>query len=325
MRRILAADIGGTNSRFGYFETGGDGGLSRRATKWLRTREARSFGHLLEMLRATDFPLAPEEADVAVVAIAGPVLGGVRSAPPFIPWAVDFSRAAGEFGLRRSLLINDFAAQAFATRSAAVATARPIMPGRAVDGAGVGVLGAGTGLGQAALLPDGSGGYVAIPSEGGHAEFPLVGREEFALGEFLRKELGVARLTSTMVVSGAGLSNIHWHLTGRRLRPEEVTAEFSPGSSTLAWAARFYGRVCKLFALQAAAFGGMYVAGGVAAHAPELLTHAAFAEEFRTSVNMAELLREIPVSLITDQESGLWGAAFLGAQELQDRPDKRGE
>lgn len=317
--RILAADIGGTNSRFGYFEIDGAGGLALRATQWLRTRDADSFGHLLELLRATDFPLAPEAADVAVVAIAGPVLGGLRSAPPFISWAVDFSRAGEQFGLRRSLLINDFAAQAFATRTRAATAARPILKGHPVAGAAVGVIGAGTGLGQATLLPDGNGGYLAVASEGGHAEFPLVGKEEFALGEFLRGELGVARLTSTMVVSGAGLSNIHRHLTGRRLQPEEIAAELTPDSPTLTWAARFYGRVCKLLALHAAAFGGLFVTGGVAARTPALLTHAAFEEEFRTSVHLADILREIPVSLMTDQESGLWGAAFLGAQIMKKR------
>lgn len=317
--RILAADIGGTSSRFGFFETDGAGELFLRATRWLRTQDADSFGHLLERLRATDFPLAPEAADIAVVAVAGPVLGGVRSSPPFISWTFDFSQAGEEFGFRRSLLINDFAAQAFATRTRAATAARPILKGLPVEGAAVGVIGAGTGLGQATLLPDGNGGYLAVASEGGHAEFPLVGQEEFALGEFLRGELNVARLTSTMVVSGAGLSNIHRHLTGRRLPPEEVVAELTPDSPTLAWAARFYGRVCKLFALHAAAFGGVFVAGGVAARTPALLTHAAFEEEFRTSVQMTDLLREIPVSLMTDQESGLWGAAFLGAQIMKKR------
>jgi glucokinase len=315
-RKVLAADIGGTNSRFAAFDLGPDGELHLRRTAWLPTKQARSFGHLIEMLRATDLPLAPAEADIAVVAIAGPVLGGVRSAPPFISWAVDFSRAAEEFGFRRSMLINDFVAQAFATRSPCAASARSILSGRPQAGAAVAVIGAGTGLGQAVLFPDGCGGYLAVPSEGGHAEFPFAGPAEFALGEFLRRELGVARVTSTMVVSGVGLCNIHRHLSGRRLAPEEVTAELLPGSATLAWAARFFGRACKLYTLQTAAFGGCYVAGGVAARTPALLTDPEFEAEFRTSVNMAELLRETPVSLIADQESGLWGAAVLGAQAL---------
>lgn len=315
-RRVLAADIGGTNSRFALFEAGPRGGLALRHSRWLPTREAGSFGQLLATLRTAGFPLAPEEAEIVVIAIAGPVLGGLRSAPPFISWGIDLTRAADEFGFRRSLLVNDFVAQAFATRSPAAASARRVLPGRAVEGAAVGVIGAGTGLGQAALLPDGAGGFVAVPSEGGHADFPLVGNEEAALGRFLCRELGVDRLTSTMLVSGVGLSNVHWHLTGLRLRPEEVSAALAPDSATAAWSARFYGRVCKLYALQAATFGGLFVAGGVAARTPALLTHPEFEREFRTSAAMGSLLREIPVSLITDQESGLWGAALIGAQAI---------
>ena len=314
--RILAADIGGTNSRFGFFESGPGAALTLRHTIWLHTKQAGSFGDLLVMLRDAHFPVAAREVDIAVVAVAGPVLEGRRSAPPFIDWEIDFTRAEAEFGFRRHLLINDFVAQAFATISPAAASARPILAGRPLVGAARAVIGAGTGLGQAALLPDGRGGHLAVPSEGGHAEFPFVGEDEAALGEFLRRDLGVPAVTSTMVVSGAGVANVHRYLTGSPATPEEATAGLVEGSQALAWGARFYGRACKLYALHAAAFGGLFVAGGIAARTPGLLAHAEFEREFRTSQDMADRLREIPVWLVSDQESGLWGAALLGAQTL---------
>ena len=43
MHRILAADIGGTNSRFAAFETDSDGCLSLRQSCWLPTEKADSF------------------------------------------------------------------------------------------------------------------------------------------------------------------------------------------------------------------------------------------------------------------------------------------
>ena len=55
----------------------------------------------------------------------------------------------------------------------------------------------------------------------------------------------------------------------------------------------------------------------MAAKSPELLTHAAFAREFRTSKTMGKLLETIPVFLIQDEASGLWGAAFFGLQHLK--------
>ncbi|MCB0322386.1 MAG: glucokinase, partial [Bdellovibrionales bacterium] len=44
--------------------------------------------------------------------------------------------------------------------------------------------------------------------------------------------------------------------------------------------------------------------------------HQAFAESFRTSPTHQALLSAIPVYLMDNQESGLWGAAYCGSQEL---------
>jgi glucokinase len=106
-------------------------------------------------------------------------------------------------------------------------------------------------------------------------------------------------------------------LSGEDLEPREVTARLTPQSETLAWAAKFYGRVCRDYALEVLALGGLYIAGGVAARNPEILTHENFRNEFMGSSTMGHLLANIPVFLIDNQDSGLWGAAFLGQQILQ--------
>jgi glucokinase len=65
--------------------------------------------------------------------------------------------------------------------------------------------------------------------------------------------------------------------------------------------------------------GGVYIAGGVAARTPAIVTHEAFGAEFRSSPTMARLLEGMPVYLIRDEDSGLWGAAALGLQMLRGR------
>jgi glucokinase len=42
------------------------------------------------------------------------------------------------------------------------------------------------------------------------------------------------------------------------------------------------------------------------------LGHPAFATEFRNSETQAFLLEDLPVSWISNQEAGLWGAAIFG-------------
>jgi glucokinase len=317
MADILAADIGGTNSRFAHFGMAEGEGLALKGTCWLRTKGFQSFKDLIGGLSNAEFSLKPDEADMAAVAVAGPIeRGGVYSAPPFIDWDIDISNAGG-LGLRRALLINDFVAQAWAAVSPVGELAQKILPGTIAPDGTVAVIGAGTGLGQAALVPDGEGGYIATPSEGGHASFPFVSKDEFEFAEFLKSETGDEYITGNTVVSGGGLSHIHKFLVGEALKPSEVPERLTGDAETLKWAARLYGRAARNYALEVYATGGLYIAGGVAARTPAIVEHEAFEKEFRSSPKMSDVLAKIPVFLITDQESGLWGAAYCGLKRLE--------
>lgn len=318
MKNILTADIGGTNSRFGHFLIDSKGKLSLAESIWLNTSEARSFKELLDNLRNSDFTFNRESADLVVIAVAGPVENKVRSSPPLIAWDIDISTAEKDYKFRQCVLINDFIAQAFACHSPIGQTAEKVLSGLPDSEAATAVIGAGTGLGKALTLPDGKGGYIAIPSEGGHANFPFVTEKEFGYRNFLIKKRGDKYITGNTVVSGTGLSLLHQFLTGRKLNPADVVKEFNNHPETFEWASRFYARVCRNYVLETLAMGGLYIAGGVAAKTPELLTHSAFEQEFRSSDTLAALLARIPVYLMQDENSGLWGGAMLARQKLKE-------
>lgn len=311
---ILAADIGGTNSRFAHFHSGRDG-LSLVSVKWLATQSVGSFSELMETFWAEDFPLAQGEAEVSVIAIAGPVVGGTYSAPPAIPFEVDIS--GGLSGAGDCRMINDFVAQAYACLSPVAAKAEVVLEGSAEPGATIAVLGAGTGLGKAAIVPDGRGGYAAMASEGGHTAFPFTTPAEDEYRQFLLAETGSRYITPNMVVSGGGLSLLYRFLTGQGVPPEEVADKLLTNPEALSWAASFYGRVARDFALETLAMGGLYIAGGVAARTPGIVHHEAFKAEFTSSPSLSGVLEGIPVHLQPDQDSGLWGAAWLGASLLE--------
>ena len=317
MTNILAADIGGTNSRFAYFKIEEKGTLSLVESRWIETGGSTSFSHLLEMLNNSEFSLPISQSDMAVLAVAGPIINGIYSNPPNIPWDIDLSSSIKDFNLKRCVLINDFAAQAYACRSPAIRSAQQIIAGQIDSSASLAVIGAGTGLGMAALTPDGAGGYVAVPSEGGHSAFPFETQAEFEFMNFVMDELDAPYVETEFIVSGRGLSLVHQFFSGEKLTPAEVSAGLSHDSETLAWLARFYGRACRNYALQVLARGGVYIAGGVAAKMPELVTHPEFERQFRTSKTMQAMLKSIPVFLNTNEESGLWGAALLAAQNLK--------
>ena len=151
MKNILAADIGGTNSRFAHFTLDEKGKLALNNTRWFETRKSTSFSQLLELLNRSDFSLPIDQSDIAVLAVAGPIINGVYSDPPNIPWDIDLSSGRNNFNLTRCFLINDFVALAYACRSPIIRSARQIIAGQIDSSAPLAVIGAGTGLGMAAL------------------------------------------------------------------------------------------------------------------------------------------------------------------------------
>jgi glucokinase len=322
VRQILAADIGGTNGRFAHFQADRGGNLVLVDSQWLHTHQARSFAHLLAQLGETSFSLSPADSDAAVFAVAGPVEGGRFCKLTNISWDIDLTRDSQSVGLKQGLLINDFVAQAYACRSPIIQAARQILPGDVIEGATLAVIGAGTGLGHAALVADGRGGYAAVSSEGGHISFPFQHPQELDLMRFLLDVTGKAYITAETVVSGAGISLLHRFLTGETREPAEVSAAMIPDSQTLRWMARFYARVCRNYALQVLARGGLYIAGGLAANVPDLVTHPEFESEFRSTQTMEHILGKMPVSLNSNEESGLWGSAMVGLQMLSWRDQR---
>ncbi|WP_051822528.1 glucokinase [Desulfonatronum thiodismutans] len=305
----LAADIGGTTSRFALFEDRGDT-MRLRGVERIPTSEADSFRDLLCLLR--NGPLGPEvpRCRAGALAVAGAVQGGVQAAPPNIPWDIDI-RSANLSGLPETvILLNDFAAQAYACKTTALDRAVTINAGQPDERGMAGVIGAGTGLGHGMLAPLPGGGFLALPSEAGHAAFAFVNQEEAVFEDFVRRELGLDYVFAEAVVAGQGLTLLHWFHFGQRLRPEEVAATLDDDSPVCAWFARFYGRACRQFALNILATGGMVVAGGVAAKNPVLVRHPEFWREFTDNPNYRALLQDIPVVLNTNEDSGLWGAAL---------------
>ncbi|WP_319467083.1 glucokinase [uncultured Pseudodesulfovibrio sp.] len=313
MAYILAADIGGTNSRFACFSIKGGAPVMEKSI-WLKTHEATSFPHLLEMLWESDFGFTHDMFSAVSIAVPGAVQHGVVSGClPNAPWGVDLRNI--DYGWKRACLINDFAAQAFACRTGIVDDAMVIQEGVPLEDGVIGVIGAGTGLGYSALVPCGKG-WTALPSEGGHMAFPFTGMKEAEYGEFNRRESGRNWAEGDTVVTGLGLRLIHKYLTGEELTAEEISSQIIPESETTRWYARFYGRACRNWAIAMMAYGGMFIAGGVAAKNPMLVTAPEFLEEFHNSHFYEEFLRSVPIRLNANEESGLYGAAFHGVQLL---------
>lgn len=319
---MLAADIGGTNSRFSMFSIEDKKPVYKCGV--VISSKEEEFSHLLNKL-FTCWPVEWTElarVSEVVVAAAGPVREG-RIEMTNADFAVDEEQIRSFFPDAEVRLMNDFEAQAWACLSPVVAEAERILPGGDATSpvfAGsspVAVVGAGTGLGAAWLMPGGEDGGRprVLPSEAGHMSFPFDVRdaEEIAFASFLAGGSSILP-TAGHVLSGSGLAKLHAFFTGKTEDPAYFTASPNfPASDTCRLFARFYGRFCRMAALSLLP-QAVVIAGGVAEKTPSLVRHEEFAREFmRAAGAHGDFLGGVPVWLNRHPQSGLWGAAEAGA------------
>ena len=319
---LLAADIGGTQSRFFRFSCE-DKEISIKEGIVLSSR-APSFDALLGEL----FSKWPgggnmlKGLSLLTFAAAGPVRDG-RVFMTNASFAVDEAEAGRFFPGIECLIINDFEAQAWACCTPVMAQAECLLPGqgggpesgateRFAGKEPVAVIGAGTGLGAAWLSP-GHGHPFVRPSEAGHRPFPFEGGEERDFAAFLSSRRGGGDVTAEHVLSGPGLALLYEYLGGGFCEPAVFTGESGfAGSECCRWFARFYGRFCRMAAL-ALLPQAVVLTGGVAGNSPALVRHEAFAGEFlRARGGQKTFLEGVPVWLNAHPQAGLWGAARAG-------------
>jgi len=314
---VFVADIGGTTTRFGIAE------LKRNEAPGLLLVEEIPTSHIKDVSRTCWEFLGRAKQRIG----RRPKRGCIAAAGPCADGVVRITNArlvADERQLAKKLkikiaVINDFEALAYAIPTLGEHDTVALRKGK--GGGPVALVGPGTGLGKALILRDGEETRV-LPSEGGHAEFPFQENQQ-PLRDFLMKELSTAAITYEDVLSGRGLERLYLYLRRTAFRDEALPARLSAtevsatrrenrcGEAALELFIRLLARCCRNFVLETGAFGGLWVAGGIAARNSD-----AFGEQFlRELANHPErqyraLLERVPVTLVTRLDAGLLGAAL---------------
>jgi glucokinase len=311
-KSVFVADVGGTSARFGLFR-GDAAGAEPVLAQRMPVAAACSFSELLGKAAGMGFPAGPDEVDAAVFAVPGPVRGE-KAVLPNIPWDADLHDAGPWSG--RCRLINDFEAQARACMTPLMQRAELLHTGDPDPAGTLAVIGAGTGLGHAAILqyPE---GWLPMLSEAGHAVFPLLDEEELWFSEFVRRRGGRCPSVGDDMVSGNGLALLHEFLTGETVTPEQAGERLDPDGPVAETFSKFYGRACRNWVLSSNATGGLVICGGVASHSPELVRSVAFQESFFGRDDYTQYMRAIRVRLNADPLAGLHGAAQAAFHLLQ--------
>lgn len=311
--KVLAGDLGGTKALLGVAEVVPGQRPVFAPVSRLASADFADCAALLAAYRDTaDDRLSG--VDAVCLAIAGPIDADGRHARfTNLPWQADAAALSALLGAPVRLA-NDFAAVAAGIAVVDRAAARLVQPGTTANGGVRLAIGAGTGLGVAALL--GSGTDVRIlGSEGGHIGFAPQDECELRIHAALLREYG--RVTAERVVSGPGLAAIHRILTGETQQPAEIAARAlagearAGGSVDVFFAA--YGAIAGDLALTFLARGGVFLAGGVTQSLLPLLPASPFLQRFNAKAEHAALAASLPVWALGDAQVGLLGAACLAA------------
>lgn len=321
---ILAGDIGGTNSRLAGFEVE-NGRLQTRVEQTFPSRGYTSFDEIVSTF-VSRHRLAVSQA---CFGIAGPVRHG-RSEAINLAWIVDAQQLAGQLGLTTVHLINDLEANAYGAGALAPEDFVVLNTGAHDAEGNAAVIAAGTGLGEAGLYWDGSRHW-PFASEGGHASFAPGDALQVALLEYLQPQF--THVSWERVLSGPGLFNIYRFLRdtqrgsepgwlAEELRQEDPTAAVSraglAGTSELCVHAlelfiELYGAEAGNLALKVMATGGVFVGGGIAPRLISKLQGRAFMRAFCAKGRLQPVLEAIPVRVIMNDKTALYGAAQCAA------------
>jgi len=311
VRKVLLADIGGTNARFALLAGGAVVTIAHMAVSGYGSfREAldKYLGNLSEAatIRA------------AILAVAGPVQNG-RCVLTNNPWVVDAADLRNAYGFSTVRLINDFEAVAWSLPRLSRDKLLQVGGVQPVAGAPLAALGPGTGLGMAFSIPHATG-HLVLQSEGGHSTMAGASLREDAVIAYLRQRFG--HVSVERVVSGSGLENLHEalaaldHVTLPRRIAAEITQAAIEGNGPTSRAAMdmfcaMLGTVAGNLALTLGARGGVFVGGGILRHMPEYFSSSPFRARFEDKGRFGKYLKPIPAYLILDED-----AAFVGLRAL---------
>jgi glucokinase len=316
---FLAADVGGTHARIGLVSPHPDG---RRPVTVLEYRRyaCAEWPSLTAVLKDFVAQLsAGTRVEQCAVASAGYVLGDAI-VNDNLPWPVSIRDIRESLGISKLAVINDFEAVAYATQFMTQADTVPVIESGDAPAAGpVLVMGPGTGLGSAVLLP-GTPHATVLATEAGQVSLAPGNALEMDILRWLARDR--AYVSYEHALSGPGLLNLYQAICALRgatpsLRlPAEVTRSAVEHADAAAVEAlnvfcgllgSFVGDLVLLYGAR----GGVYLAGGILPQIRDLLLSSTFAERYFNKGVMRPFLQRVPVRLMEHGQLGVIGAAGL--------------
>ncbi|PHS26642.1 MAG: glucokinase [Methylophaga sp.] len=325
MKHFLAADLGGTKILFQLITDQNEVVLEKEYV----SEKFSGFDAAVAAFLNED-EIKNSTVDSACFAVAGPVSGRNASITN-LPWQINADKLAEQFTIEHVHLCNDFVAVAHGISCLTDDEIITLQQGEPNEHAPRAVIGAGTGLGQAIMLPEDKGWRV-LATEGGHADFAPTDNLQLALLEHVLEQF--SHVSYERIVSGDGLVTIYEFLLiyqdyientelRQAMKSGDAAAVISQfaleqtdeiAEQALDLFIKIYGAQAGNLALTVLPMAGLYIAGGIAAKNVQRFIEGPFLTAFLAKGKMAKLIHKIPVRLILQPKVGLLGAGLLARQ-----------
>lgn len=306
---VLIGDIGGTNARFSIVL---DANSEPTEPQIVQTA---NFNTIDDAIQAAVLDRSPVRPNSAVLAVAGPV-DSDEIPLTNCPWIVKPRKMFASLGLSDVVVLNDFEAQALAVVALGEEHMEKIGGDAPEPNAGRVVLGPGTGLGVAGLV-HALNHWIPVPGEEGTW---ISGRARRAISRSFR----ISRSSRAESPANRSCPDAAWSMpTGRWPRrtasrpfttPAEVTAAALAKSDPVAEEAlsmfvTCLGRTAGDLALVFMSRGGVFLTGGIAQKILPALKTGEFRAAFEDKAPHSEMMRTMPVYVITHPLAALSGLA----------------
>ena len=329
---LLCGDIGGTKTILRLVEVNAD----HKSFKTVQEKQfvSAKFIDLVPMVKSFMNEFGLDNPSSACFAIAGPVVNN-QSHLTNLNWQLTTDRLEQELGIEKVSLLNDFAANSYGVLGLKESELAVLQAGKIIPDQTIAVIGAGTGLGESFLISQ-DGHYNVFSSEGGHIDFAPRNDLELELWRYLHQKLEQKHISVERVVSGQGIINIYQFLRDTEFAPEnkvigqkirawetEAQSGIDPGQviaqgaqaeqdslclQAIAMFVEAYGAAAGNLALKVLPFGGIYIAGGIAAKNLEAIKQGNFLKAFLDKGRMDHLLKDIPIHVVLNPQVGLIGS-----------------
>jgi glucokinase len=323
---VLAGDIGGTKANMSLCKFTANGMEVVKEKRYV-SKDHISFTDII-----SDFLEGFPNPQKVCLSVAGPVIDG-KVKFTNLSWQVDKNEISAKLGGSPVTILNDLEATAYGLAALKREELYTLHEGTNETPGNIGILAAGTGLGEAGLFWDGKA-YHPFATEGGHCDYAPRTKQDLGILYFLQARH--EHVSWERLLSGNGIVTIWEYLTEMEQKPKpqwlldemkimDPAAVISNAAkeakcTTCIEAIKLFDRFLAIEAanmiLKFKATGGLFLAGGIAPKIITLLNPTTWNEIFESSGRMKHLLKTVSVYVMLNEKAPMLGSIYYAGLNM---------